>query len=71
MADIDMKVHNQVNSSTEGEANETSSNFSDNPPVNFMGYVGSPCEKAGNISDCVASAGAGTSSDGLVLVCRY
>ncbi|PON82492.1 Basic-leucine zipper transcription factor [Trema orientale] len=69
ISDIDVKVHARVNSSTEGEANETSSNVSDNamPSMNFIGFVGSPCEKAGNTSDCVASAGAGTSSDGLAL----
>ena len=69
-----MKVHAHVNSSTEGEANETSSNDNTMPPMNFIGYDGSPYEKAGNVSDCVASAGAVMSSDGLALVsvvCKY
>ncbi|KAF4389315.1 hypothetical protein G4B88_006374 [Cannabis sativa] len=68
-SDIDRRVLAQVTSSTDWEANETSSNFSDNtvPPMNFIGYVGSSCEKTGNMSDCVASVGAGTSSNGMTM----
>ncbi|XP_062074497.1 G-box-binding factor 3-like [Humulus lupulus] len=68
-SDIDLKVHTQVNSSTDWEANETSSNVSDNtvPHMNFIGYGGSSCEKAGNMSDCVASVGAGTYSNGMTM----